>query len=324
MRTLLVLCAGNERINHIPVCVNRHPDGRMLAEKAIEGIYSKTYQRIIYVVTESIDKEFNVKKSLLKEIHRNIEVVCISEETNGPADTVYWAIKQAQIQGEFVVRDCSNSIEIENNIYGNFVSGLDLTTYSQDVYKVGTKSFIVVNEQNQVLDIIEKRFRSDVISLGLYGFKSADDFLMAYEKLNDPAYPISKLYLSNIISYLIGYDESIFHCVPVTHYEDWGSFETWNQIQRKYATCIVDADSMIGEILSNKNMELLLNTMSEIGTGHMRCVIITSGEVDSDMLKKCLVDNGINCMGVVSGISQSNKKIIVSTPNDLKLASMEV
>ena len=324
MRTLLVLCAGSRRINHIPVFMNRHPDGKLLAEKAIEGIYSETYQRIIYVITEIIDKEFNAKEYLLNEIKKDIEVICISKETNGPAETVFYAIKAAHIEGEFAVRDCLNSIEIKNNIYGNFVSGLDLTTYSQDVYKIRTKSFIVVNEQNQILDIIEKRFRSDVISVGLYGFKNVEDFLMAYEKLKDPAYPIKRLYLSNIISYLIGYSQRVYHCVPVTKHEDWGSLETWNLLQREYATCIIDADRMIGEILSDGNSGNLIDSIIKSNKGKIHYVIVTAGVVDGDKLRKSLINKGVVCSGVVSGVSQSNKMIIVSSTDELRLATMEV
>ena len=323
MRTLLVLCAGSRRINHIPVFMNRHPDGKILAEKAIEGIYPETYQRIIYVTTKMIDEEFMVREFLLKEIGRNIEVICISEETNGPADTVFYAIKSANIVGEFAVRDCLNSIEIKNNIFGNFVSGLDLIAYSQDIYRVKTKSFIVINEQAQILDIIEKKFRSDVISVGLYGFKSVDDFLVAYVKLKDPAYPIKKLYLSNIISYLIGYSQRVFHCVPVVKHEDWGSFETWNILQREYATCIIDADNMIGEVLSEKNAEHLGDILSKIKKEHIRYVIVTVGIVNNGIIKKIIVDKGVNCLSVVSGISHSNKKIIVSSLDELQLIAME-
>jgi len=324
MRTLLVLCAGSRRINHIPVFMNRHPDGKILAEKAIEGIYSDTYQRIIYIITKSIDKEFNAKEFLLKEVKKNIEVVCILGETNGPAETVFYAIKATQIEGEFAVRDCLNSIEIKDNLFGNFVSGFDLTKCNQDIYEVRTKSFIVVNEQNQILDIIEKKFRSDVISVGLYGFKNVSDFLLAYEKLKDPAYPIKKLYLSNIISYLIGYKQRVFHCVPVTRHEDWGSMETWNLLQREYATYIVDADGMVEELLSDYNVDHLINQIVKLNKGHQHYVIVTAGILDCDKLKNRLISNGVNCVGVVSGISQSNKKIIVSTSDELRLATMEV
>lgn len=324
MRTLLVLCAGNKKINHIPVFMNRHPDGKLLAEKAIEGIFYDTYERIIYVITQDIDEKYNAKSILEKTIGDRIEVVCLTEETQGPADTVFHAVKMANIKGEFAVRDCLNSIEIKNNIYGNFVSGLDLTKHDQDVYRVKTKSFIVVNEQKQILDIVEKRFRSDVISVGLYGFKSVDDFLEAYHRLKDPAYPIQKLYLSNIISYLIGYKQRVFHCIAVTNHEDWGSLETWNLLQREYATCVIDADSMIGEVLSNGNLKSLADIICKSNRRHIHYVIMTAGIISSDEIKDTLVRHGIRCVGVISGISQSNKKMIVSTPDQLQLVAMEV
>lgn len=324
MRTLLVLCAGSRKVNHLPVFLNRHPDGKLLAEKAIEGIFSETYQKIVYVITMSIDQEYDARKKLLSGIDRDIEVICLLKETNGPADTVFQAIKQAGISGEFAVRDCLNSIEIEKNVYGNFISGLDLTTYNQDVYKVRTKSFIVVNEQNQILDIIEKRFRSDVISVGLYGFKNTDDFLMAYEKLSDPSYPIKKLYISNIISFLIGYSQRIFHCVPVNKHEDWGSLETWNLLQREYAACIVDADSVVGEVLSDSSVEILADCILKAGKRHIQFIIITVGDICSETVINSLQNHGINCIGVIPRISQSNKRTIVTSKDELRLATMEI
>lgn len=324
MRTLLVLCAGSRKINHLPVFLNKHPDGKLLAEKAIEGIFAETYQRIVYVITKFIDQEYDAKKKLLSGIGRGIEVVCLLEETNGPADTVFQAIKYAGISGEFAVRDCLNSIEIEKNIYGNFISGLDLTLYNQDVYKVRTKSFIVVNEQNQILDIIEKSFRSDVISVGLYGFKNTDDFFMAYEKLSDSSYPMKKLYLSNIISFLIGYSQRVYHCIPVTKYEDWGSLEMWNQLQHEYAACIVDADSMVGEVLSDSSIDVLADCILKTGKRHMQFIIITVGNIYPETVINRLQNHGINCIGAIPGISQSNKRIIVTSKEELRLAAMEV
>ncbi len=323
MRTLLILCAGSRQINHLPICLNIHPDGKLLAEKAIEGICVESYDRVVYVITTSMDEKYNAREILLSGINRSVEVVCISEDTNGPADTVFYALKEANISGEFAVRDCLDSISISKSVSGNFVVGLDLTRYNQDVYKVRTKSFIIINEQNQILDIVEKRFRSDLISVGLYGFKSTKEFFMAYEKLKDPNYSIKKLYLSNIISYLIGYNQRIFHYVPTTMFEDWGSVETWNQLQRKYATCIIDADGVLGKILTENNLDEIANIIARNSKAYMSYVVMTSGEVRQENALKKLTDKGINCVGFISGISQSNRKVIITDEEGLQHYSME-
>ena len=49
MRNLIVLCAGARRVNNLPIFLNRHPDGKLLAEKAIEhGQPIPGTERIVY------------------------------------------------------------------------------------------------------------------------------------------------------------------------------------------------------------------------------------------------------------------------------------
>ena len=55
MRTLIVLCAGGRVINNLPVFLNRHADGKILAEKAIEGIFAESYDEVIFTILKSIN-----------------------------------------------------------------------------------------------------------------------------------------------------------------------------------------------------------------------------------------------------------------------------
>ena len=236
MRTLMVLCAGNRMRNNVPLCLNYHPDGTLLAKKAIEGIFPETYDRIIYVITKKNNKLYEMGKQILGSLREflNVEVIELEKETTGPADTVYCAVQNSGLTGELVIRDSLNYIRMNENQTGNFITGLDVTKFQEEVFKIRTKSFIVINEQNQVLDIIEKKLRSDVISVGTYGFNSVNDFVMAYERLSDPNYSVKTMYLSHVISYLIGYKNRVFHCEEVDEHEDWGSEESWLYLQRKY------------------------------------------------------------------------------------------
>ena len=131
MRTLIVLCAGGRVINNLPVFLNRHPDGKILAEKAIEGIFAESYDEVIFTILKSINDKYQVEKILNAEIsgHNNIRIYELDKPTSGPAESVYLTIKGANIEGEFAVRDSLNGITISNKITGNFVAGLDLTKY---------------------------------------------------------------------------------------------------------------------------------------------------------------------------------------------------
>lgn len=316
MRTLMVLCAGNKALNKIPIFLNRHPNGKLLAEVAIEGIYPEKYTRIIYVVSRYDEINFNAKNVLIKELggKYTIEVICLPMITQGPADTAYYAIRRANVKGEVTIRDSLNYIQLENEGKGNFIAGLDLTHYERDIKKLRTKSFILLNEQKNVLDVIEKKIKSDIISVGAYGFKKSSDFLAAYRKLKDPSYPIEIMYVSHIISYLIGYEQRIYHCVNALEYEEWGSEEAWAFIQRQYATYFVNMDMLCSEDdITNIPIKLIdkLHVISENGA---TIVFFTSRiDVDRDKIVKGFLDIGIRCKEVVCGISGSRNRMVIDT-----------
>lgn len=327
MRTLIVLCAGSRMIEQKPLFLNRHPNGKLLAEKAIEGIFPELYDRIVYAILGETDEKYNAKSILLQELGERypVEVAVLNEGTSGPADTVYKTIEYSNILGEFDVRDSLNCIKLEKRISGNFIAGLDLTKYEKEVFRVRTKSFIVINEQRQVLDVVEKKFRSDVISVGLYGFKNVNDFNLAYERLGDRNYPIKKLYLSNIISYLIGYKQRVFHCAEVLEHEDWGSPETWNTLQKKYATFFIDADQLINGTLDVSNIGELIEKLRITNKANASLVIFTKSiHISEQEILEQMVNRGIHCIGAVCGISNSCIKYIVENEEQLTNALIGV
>lgn len=325
MRTLIVLCAGGRVINNLPVFLNRHPNGKILAEKAIEGIFVETYDEVVFTVLKSVNEKYRVEQTLNAEIgnHCRIRIFELDNPTSGPAESVYLTIKGANIEGEFAVRDSLNGIIISNKITGNYVAGLDLTKYEEDVFNVRSKSFIVTNEQGQVLDVIEKRLRSDIISVGLYGFKKTSDFIMAYEKLNDINYPINKMYLSNVISYLIGYKQRVFHCVDVSFHEDWGSPETWSRLEKKYATIFVDVDKLLGVDYKDEFASTLIESLSLLNNKLSSIVLFTrTNGVNKKQVYDMLDKKSIHCIDFICGVSYSTEQIMVSDENELQMAAL--
>ena len=247
MRTLIIPCAGKHRINGRPLFLARHPQaGQPILRKAIDGVFASTYDRILVVLLASDVKKYHLNLMLSDEIKQGlpVEMVVLEHDTCGPADTVYEALLQAQVTGEFAVKDVHTYVKLASPASGNMIAGLDLTNYAGTIENLRAKSFIVTNEQGQVLDVIEKRFRSDVISVGFYGFRRADDYLLAYRHLKNPDYPITKLYLSHVISYLIGYKNSIFQCLMAQQFEDWSTPKAWEDIAKRYATYMLDLDRL--------------------------------------------------------------------------------
>lgn len=324
MRTLIVPCVGRKIINGIPQYLNRHPNGQLLIERSIEGVFSEEYNRVLVVLLEEDVREYDAERVIAAELKNYpIEIVALNDMTSGPAETVYQAIKMADVSGAVVVKDADNYLKTEQIPLGNFVAGLELNTWERDVHNLRNKSFLVVNEQGNLLDIIEKQVRSDVICLGLYGFKNAGDFMKAYEHLNDASYPISKLYVSHIISYLIGYSGRVFRYVASLEYENWGDERLWKDLQRDYTLYFIDLDNILGRegTLSQSNRGKMFSLQSR---GASFIGFTVKDEEYKTFALKVLQDAGLNFIKVIYGCPYSERKEIICSAEEMERKVIEL
>lgn len=241
MKNLIIPCCGRNFLNGKPKYLNKHPDGTLLAVKTFQKMNVDAYDMIYYVILkEDIDRfdALTILNKAIRVLSIPYQVVVLDSRTDGPAETVYNAIVNAQIKGEIVIKDLDNMLEVSTQAYGNFVAGLNLIEYENDIYQLRKKSFVIINEQNTVLDIVEKRLCSDIISAGLYGFESAADFIFAYKRLRDENYGIKHLYVSHVISYLIGFLGKNFDYIEVSGFESWGTDKEWKDVLQLYADSI--------------------------------------------------------------------------------------
>lgn len=325
MSTLLLPCIGRKIIEGMPQYLVRHPNGKLLLERSIEGIYADTYEKIIITVLEEDNRIFNAAHILLQEMGKKypLQIVELPEMTSGPAETIYRTLKRTNTIGEIVIKDSDNYIEITNKMSGNFVAGLALNDWDRDIHNLREKSFLILNEQKNVLDIIEKQIRSDVICLGLYGFKRADDFLRAYEKLNDESYPIHSLFISHIISYLIGYGNKVFRYTTATSYENWGDERLWKDMQRDYTMYFIDLDNILGsqEFLIEKHKQKLyaIQTRGAYFVGYT-----THDEKYKINALRILEEAGLHFIKVVYGCPYSAMKEIIDSDEVLDQKVIEL
>lgn len=324
MSTLIVPSMGRKVANGIPQYLNRHPNGKLLIERSIEGVYTKQYERVLIVLPAEDKEKFHVDQIISNEVKDYpLEMLFLDEMTSGPAETVYEAIKKANVTGEVVVKDADNYLRTEETPHGNFVAGLDLNVWERDIHNLRNKSFLIVNEQGNLLDIIEKRVRSDVICLGLYGFKKTGDFVKAYEHLNDASYPITRLYVSHVISYLIGYSGRVFHYVASTEYENWGDGRLWKDMQRDYTLYFIDLDNILGAdgILTDGNRKKL-TTLQSRGASFVGYTVANENYKIAAL--KVLEEAGLRFIKIVYGCPYSENKEIIASEEALERKVIEL
>ena len=324
MSTLIIPCLGRKIMNDIPQYLNHHPNGELLLERSLRGVYSSGYEKVIIVLYSNDVKMYHADRVIKDELKEYpIEILCLDEMTSGPAETIYRAIKAKELSGTVVIKDADNYLRTEELPKGNFVAGLDLNTWERDMHNLRNKSFLIVNEQGNLLDIIEKKIRSEVVCLGLYGFKRAEDFIKAYEKLNDASYPISSLYVSHIISYLIGYSGKVFRYVKSLEYENWGDERLWSDLQRDYALYFINLDTILGnqgtltESCKEKLMQLQNRGATFVG-------YTVENEEYKQLALKVLQEAGLKFLKVIYGCPFSEKKYLINSERDLERKVIEL
>ena len=320
MKSLIIPCCGGKIRDNKPIYLLRHPQGELLAKKCIQGIFPETYDKIYITILKQDVELYDAKNILLNEFkNKNVEVVTLENATSSPAETIYETILRVGINGEFCVKDVDNYVQLENPVEGNYVVGLDLSRWTSPINNLRNKSFLIINEKNILLDIIEKKFKSDLICLGLYSFDDASEFVKTYESINDIYYPIEKIYLSHIISYMIGFSNKIFSYASSVKYDDWSTEKDWKEIQEKYATYFIDIDV----VLKNKNeFEESIESLSKLSDrGSLLVGYTVLSEEEIKEIKTTFEKRGIKFLYILSDFYYSEITTVINT-KDMLLKSI--
>lgn len=319
MKTLIIPCAGRRIYDSLPLYLHIHPEGKMIVRKTLDGMPVNLFDRVIVTILRC-DLQYDAAKLIeenTKDI-KNVEICVLDEETSGAAETVYQTLLQKQVQGAVVVKDVTSQLELVSLDSENFIAGLNLSKFKGDVHSLRQKSFITLNEQGQVLDIIEKQIRSEIIGVGLYGFRDSNDFIFAYDRLKDEDYSIDKLYISHIISYLMGYRGYIFHYMETAYFEDWGSEIAWSEIQNRYATLFVDFDQLFGKSIDFSEQEKQLKDLKQLSKKGACLIGFTAcTNVMANTWIQCFEKNNLHFSQIIYGCSFSRIKRIISSTTEL-------
>lgn len=326
MKTLIIPCAGTSSRfpNMKPKYILTHPDGKLMVEKAIEGLDLVQFDRIIITILKTHSEKYE-SELILQQIFSaqpKVEVLVLEEPTSCQAETVYETILRKNIVGTVVVKDVDNRIRLtEDEFEANCVAGVNLETFKKEITRLRQKSFLIVNDQSIIVDIIEKSVKSKYVCVGLYSFASAEQFCEAYLTLRQNTFSDGEIYLSHVISYLIGAGKCLFRLKEVCSYDDWGTSEEWLQEQLKYRTYFVDLDGVLcrnrGKYgtrnwdndfeLIQENVDVLRGIAAEGG----QIVITTCRDKKySDAIRARLEENGLPIFAIITNCNHARRVLI--------------
>ena len=239
--SLIVLCGGSikDSFGNIKP-LKSFGKYKTLLEANIASLLDSKFDNVIVTITDSslFDSFSNVVCDIQTRIKSKITLVVLPFDTSGPAETLYQTLKRQTISGPIVVKDCDTLTIVPKPFTGNCVSGIDVGTLKMPI--ISKKASYLVVSNSRILDIVEQDIKSTIISTGIYSFISALEFCQAYEFLINSFYRHNaSLYISHIISFLIGAKKMVFRYLKSTYFYEGDTYE------EKKGLTIVDLDGTL-------------------------------------------------------------------------------
>jgi len=324
MRTLIIPCAGkSSRFPGMrPKWMLTHPDGRLMVDKALDGIDRDSFDRIIITIVRAHDQKYEAALVLNQVFggNKKIEICLLDDFTSSASETVYKTLTQMSVEGAFVVKDSDNRIVVDlPRCPKNFIVGYDINVH-RDVTNIPGKSFIISNSQKVIMDIVEKKVVSNIICLGIYGFESAKLFIDTYLKMEN-SFEKNEIYISHVISKILSSGEKVFTQIDADDYEDWGTLTEWRKTQKSCNTYFIDIDGVLmkncgryGSFNWDNNDVVLEENAAVIkklqDAGAMIIITTSRPEAYRNSLSKILASRGINPYAIIMGINHATRVLI--------------
>ncbi len=302
-----------------------HPSGEIMLVEGLRLLDLRGFERIIVTVTQAQIESYDVGL-ILEQAFSSVpkfELCVLPGVTSGPLETVVVTISKKNVVGPVVIKDSDNCVGASvADILGreNFVVGSSLR--ENRVRNPENKSYLLINEQGFLVDIVEKRIRSELMCAGVYGFSSASDIAsQGNQILHSHAQLGSEAFVSHLVAQMVIAESTAFRYVPASHFEDWGTVEEWRSLQKDNQSIFLDFD---GVVLSNRGRygrQNWRNSVDELGDNLSRLrelvekgaqiIVTTSRPVEYEkQIREMFEQSRIPIHTVVCGLNHSPRMLI--------------
>jgi len=226
-----------------------HPSsGNLMCVESIQGINLDFFDKIYFILLKEHEDLYKASSAIIKsikntkncdEVIRKINIVILDNPTSSQSETVYRAIVNENIEGFIYIKDSDGYFRSDILTEDNQVTYFDLN--NMDEINARSKSYIELDSNNSIINMVEKKVISSTFCVGGYGFNSSVEFCNYYNS-------ISKLpgecYISNVIFEMI-LDGEIFIGNRSYDFLDWGTIKSWNDYKSGIYTVFCDLDGTL-------------------------------------------------------------------------------
>ena len=226
-----------------------HPmTNRMMVTEAISGLNLDFFDNIYFICLQEHEDQYSFMKGFIAELddaglRAKSNVVLLPEQTDSQSETVHTFLSGYDLDGFIFIKDSDGfyGCDVEER---NQVAYFDLN--DMDDINARTKSYVDLDVNDVVTNIVEKKVISSTFSSGGYGFADAKEFCKTFEKLQDMD---GECYISHIIFEMM-LSGSTFYGTKTTDFKDWGTLDAWNKYKSQYKCLFVDID---GTLITNSS-----------------------------------------------------------------------
>ena len=235
--------------NMRPKWMLTHPmTNRFMVTESILGLNLDFFDNIWFICLQEHEDKYQFMKGLVSELDEvglrsKSNIVLLPEQTDSQSETVYTFLSGQELEGFVFIKDSDGfyRCDVEER---NQVAYFDLN--DMDDINARTKSYVDLDVNNVVTNIVEKKVISSTFSSGGYGFSDAKEFCKTFEKLQDMD---GECYISHIIFEMM-LSGSTFYGTKTTDFKDWGTLDAWNKYKSQYKCLFVDID---GTLITNSS-----------------------------------------------------------------------
>jgi hypothetical protein len=221
---------------------------RLMVTEAISGLNLDFFDNIYFICLQQHEDKYSFMKGFVSELddaglRAKSNIVLLPEQTESQSETVYTFLSGYDLDGFIFIKDSDGfyRCDVEEK---NQVAYFDLN--DMDDINARTKSYVDLDVNNVVTNIVEKKVISSTFSSGGYGFADAKEFCKTFEKLQDMD---GECYISHIIFEMM-LSGSTFYGTKTTDFKDWGTLDAWNKYKSQYKCLFVDID---GTLVTNSS-----------------------------------------------------------------------
>ena len=216
--------------------------GHPMFVDAMIGLDISDIDRVILTVLREHEDLYGFTEPVKRIVHnlikRDIEIIYLDSSISQP-DTIRQTIELAHIKGAIHIKDTDNTFVTKLG-NGNYVAYIDLHNINEVDAK--NKSYLDIDRNNIVNNIVEKHIISNTFCTGLYGFSDAAQFIRMFHTIENT----NNLYISHIILAMI-MNGVQFTGQEVCNYHDWGTLDAWSKYRRNFNTIFTDLDGVLVE-----------------------------------------------------------------------------